>query len=229
MISLLFAMALLGLTAVDPVGIAAMPFLLMHKRPIFRSLLFLLGGFLSLVILGFVLSSGLGDVVLRYERAYNWVVPLIELVAGVILLCIAGFLLWKGHDIKRSSELSRSVQRKLAMSNVKLLVFGAIIVTVQSIVDVVFIVAMIRVQELHLSLPELFIVIVTYALAALAIQISIVVAYACIPTDHRKRLLEKVNHATIRYAHQAVIVVSLVFGAILCVNSALTFMGYAHF
>lgn len=229
MYGLLLTLLLLGLSAVDPVGIAAMPFLLLHQRPVFRSMLFLSGSFVALLGMGFVFSGGIGAILLNYEKQYSWVFPFIELVAGAVLLFVAGFLIRKGKTANHSADLSGSIQRRLTMSKGKLFAFGAIIVAVQSTVDVVFVIAMIRMQQLHLSALELFAAITTYALGALAIQLAIVVAYCVVPASQRQRLLAKVRHFTTRYSQRSVILISLVFGSILCVNALFALLGYPHF
>ena len=227
--SLLLTLILLGLAAVDPVGIAAMPFLLLRQQPVQRSLLFLSGSFVALLIMGFVFSGGVGAILLRYEVKYSLVLPFIELVAGVVLLFVAAFLIRKGKTANTSVDLPGSIQHKLKISKSELFAFGAIIVAVQSTVDVVFIVAMIRMQQLHLSVLELLIAITTYAVAALAIQLAIVVAYCIIPSNQRKRLLSRVSYFTARYSQRSVIVISLVFGVVLCINALFALLGYTHF
>jgi len=84
-LALFVSLAFIGLVAIDPIGIAAMPILLVQKKPIAKSLSFLGGSFLTLIILGFIISEYLGKDILKIDTAHQWLVPIIELVGGIIL------------------------------------------------------------------------------------------------------------------------------------------------
>src|ERR1035437_266626 len=95
MFSLFVFLALLGLSAIDPIGIAAMPILLLQKNPFIRSFIFLGGSFVSLMLMGLLFAQGYGAIVLRFDNSHAWFVPSVEAVVGLVLLIIAGIVFWR--------------------------------------------------------------------------------------------------------------------------------------
>jgi hypothetical protein len=217
---LFFSLALLGLAAIDPIGIAAMPILLTQKKPFARSFTFLGGSFVSLMVMGFLFARGFGVRVLRFENTHAWLVPGAEVLAGLVLLGIAGTLLWRVKTGRFSVEPSDKVTKRLRLGGWQLFILGAVIVAVQSIVDVVFVIAMIRVGQINLSTIRLLAGIAAYAIAALVLQLAVVAAYRLAPQKHRLQTLDKVHRLLVRYASQALIGVSLVLGCALLVLAA---------
>lgn len=222
MLALFAALALLGFLAIDPIGIAAMPILLLQNRPFSRSLSFLSGSFASLVIIGFLIARYIGQILLKLDNAHAWVVPVIEFIAGLILIVTALFLFIKreSESLKLSTR-SESVRKKLQMNNKKLFILGALIVLAQSLIDVIFVLAMIRVGELKLTNLDLSFAVAIYALSSLAIQFIIVAAFALTPLKHRARTLVKVHKLLDSYSNQIITVVSLVLGIFLIIVSTL--------
>jgi len=229
-IGLLLSLGLLGLSAVDPVGIAAMPLLLTQKNPFARSLLFLGGSFTALMVMGLLFAQGFGTVVVRFEATRSWLVPGIEVAAGVVLLGIAGTLLWRMKTSRLSVEKpSDAIVKRLQLGNGQLFLFGAGLVAVQSIVDVVFVVAMIHAGQLHLSGFALVTAVGTYAVTALVLQLAVVMAYWITPRKQRAQTLGKVHHLLTRYANQTIMTISLLLGCALLANGALALAGAPHF
>ena len=229
MFGLLTSLSLLGLSAVDPIGIAAMPILLTQKRPFLRSFMFLGGSFVALVVMGMVFAQGFGERVLRFENNHTWIVPTVEIIAGLILLGIAASLVWKVKTKQVSAEPSDNLTKRLQLSNGKLFILGAALVTVQSIVDVVFVIAMIRAGEERLSSLGLLAGVTSYAVAALVLQLAVVVAYKLTPFQQREQTLKKVHYLLTRYANQTLIGISLVLGGALLLNGVFTQLSWPHF
>lgn len=177
--------------------------------------MFLGGSFVSLVVMGLLFARGLGAIVLRFENAHAWFVPGVEAVAGLALLGIAGALIWRMKKGKLSIEPSANLAQRLQLGSWRLGVLGALLVAVQSVVDVVFLVAMVRVGQLRLSSITLLIAVVTYALAALVLQLAVVVAYKLTPPQQRSKTLDKVHELLTKYAHQVLIGASLLLGCVL--------------
>ncbi len=215
MLTLFLSLVLLGLAAVDPVGVAAMPVLLTQKEPYRRCLLFLGGSFASLVVMGVVFAKGFGAALLRYEQAVTWLVTAVETGAGVVLLATGLYLFWRLHKGKRSAESSKSTAKKLELNDSKLFAFGALLVLVQSVVDVVFIVAMVRIGQMRISDIQLGAAVATYAIAALALQLVVVLAYWLSPRAKRLQVLQKVQSYLECYADKAIILVCILLGLIL--------------
>lgn len=215
MFSLFFSLALLGLSAIDPIGIAAMPVLLLQKKPFARSFVFLGGSFISLMVMGLLFSKGLGRAVLHFENAHGWFISSVEAVAGVLLLSIAGTLLWRLRTGKASVDPSASMVHRLRLNNRRLFVLGATLVAIQSVADVVFVIAMIRIGQLKLSDVTLTAAVATYAVAALVFQFAVVAAYKLAPPKQRAMTLDTVHRLLTRYANQTLIGVSFVLGCVL--------------
>jgi heme exporter protein D len=209
---LYISLALLGLAAVDPIGIAAMPVLLLQKHPYKRSFVFLGGSFISLMVMGLVCARGFGVAVLRFEQAHSWFVPSIEAIAGVVLLSIAGTVFWRLKAGKSSVEPSEAVTRRLQLGGWQLFGLGALLVAVQSVLDVVFVIAMIRTGQLRLSAFALTGAVAMYAVAALVLQLAVVAIFKLAPVRQRTERLAEIRRLLARYANQTVAGVSLVLG-----------------
>jgi hypothetical protein len=221
MFGLFLSLSLLGLAAVDPIGIAVMPLLLSQKHPLTRSFIFLFGSFIALISMGLVFSRGLGEIILRLETTYTWLVPAVETAAGFILLAIAFYLFRQTRTKEYSGQPSQFIVRRLQLGSWQLFIVGALIVTVQSIVDVVFVVAMVQVGTLHLPTLVQFAGITTYAIAALLLQLAIIVAYLLTPIKRRTALFSTIHSLVTRHAYRIVIVISILLGGGLLLNGVL--------
>lgn len=221
MFALFISVGLLGLAAVDPIGIAAMPVLLLQRRPFARSFAFLGGSFVSLMVMGLLFAKGLGVIVLRFENNHTWLVPAVQMAAGVTLLGIAATVFWQLRRGRLPAEPSPRLRQQLSLNELHLFLLGAALVAVQSIVDVVFVIAMIRIGQLHLSTAVLWAAVATYAVAALVLQAAVVAAYAATDPARRARTLDRVHDLVAAYGNQAVIAVALLLGVGLLLNGAL--------
>ena len=215
MLRLFISLALLGLAAIDPVGIAIMPVLLTQDKPYRRSLVFIAGSFSALMLMGLLFSKGIGAFVLRFESSHSWFVPTVERGAGVILLCIAAITFVRFKAGKSETELPDRTLGWLKLKYVKLFLLGGLIVAVQSIIDVVFVIAMVRAGQYRLTTPALVAAIATYAIAALLIQITVVLAYRLTPKAEKTKLLNHVQKLLTSYASQTLIAISLILGILL--------------
>lgn len=218
MLALFISLVLLGLSAIDPIGIAAMPILLVQKHPYKRSVIFLFGSFMSLMLMGMLFAKGFGHIVLAFEDSHTWIVPVAELTCGLVLIIVSTVLTVrikksKTTDMKPSARL----QNKLKMGTVQLFLAGALLVAVQSIVDVVFLVAMIHVGQLHMNIAEVAIAVFAYTISALLIQISCIIAYRLAPTKHKTEVIKKIHILLNKYAERSVVYIGYILGLILIV------------
>lgn len=205
------SLALLGLAAVDPVGIAVMPVLLTQRNGIRRSVWFLLGSALGITALGVVFAVGAGRVMLRLTDDYPWLEPGVEIVCGVLFAAFGMFLWKRGGDV----EVSGSLRRRLNLPGGTLFGFGAGLVVVQSLLDVVFIVAMVNIGAKNLPDLEVVIAVLVYAVAALALQVAVVVAYAMVSIDRRQAVADAVTGWLDRNGARAAVIASIAVGALL--------------
>jgi hypothetical protein len=215
MYGLYISLAALGLSAIDPIGIGIMPILLIQKHPYKRVAIFLSGSFLSLIIMGLLFARGLGNVVLRFEHRHSWFVPSVEIIAAVILLIIAITVYVRSRSGKTAIEPSQKTRTWLQLGNWQLFLCGALLVALQSIIDVVFVIAMIRVGQFKLSSFGLVMAVATYAIAALVLQIAVIVVFRFAPQREKTKTLEYVQHLLIKYSNQALITISVVLSLIL--------------
>jgi len=167
--------------------------------------------------------------VLHFENIHTWLVPTVEVVAGLALGGIAATVFWQIRAGRTSTEPSDAMVRRLRFGSWHLFLIGAGLVAVQSIVDVVFVIAMIRIGQIHLSLLALGAAVATYAVTALVLQSAVVIAYIVTPSKHRRRTLDRVHSLLVRYANQLVVVVSSMLGLGLLVNGVFTLLHWAHF
>lgn len=229
MIWLYIALLLLGLAAIDPLGIIAMPILLAQRKPYIRSAIFLSGSFVSLIAMGLLFSKGLGISIVRLEQQYVWILPIVELLAGLVLLVTGVYILVRIKQRTINDEPSSVMVRRLHLGNWGIFVVGVLLVAIQSVVDVVFAIAMIKLEALQVSFGQLVGGIVAYAIGALLLQIIIVIMYLATPPKLRKTVIERVRSVAERYAHRILVVLSFVLGGTLMMNSILTAMGHAIF
>jgi hypothetical protein len=214
-LSLVVSLGFLGLAAVDPVGIAVMPLLLTQPNGIRRSTWFLLGSVLGIITLGVVFVIGAGRIMLRLTTDYPWLEPGIEIVSGVLFAGFGFYLWWRRRHGDAGPEVSDSLRRRLNLSGGKLFGFGAGLVVVQSLLDVVFIVAMINVGARNLPALEVLIAVVVYAAAALTFQIAIVAAYAMAGPQRRTVVADAVTGWLDRHGTTTAIIAAIGVGAVL--------------
>ncbi|HSW74356.1 MAG TPA: GAP family protein [Candidatus Saccharimonadales bacterium] len=224
---LLASLALLGLAAIDPVGLAAMPILLSQKQPLCRSLAFLGGSFVALMAMGIIFAEGAGRTVLNFENAHTWLVPTVEIIAGTILLAVGGVVFRQMRSKRESIKGPSQLERK-GFKAWQLFVFGAELVTIQSLVDVVFIVAMIKVGTLHLNILQMSGAVVAYTVPALVFQAAIVGAFIATPKAHRTHLLARVRTMLSTSANKTVMLTSFTLGTLLVLNGILAFLHQPH-
>lgn len=222
MFGLFISLALLGLSAIDPVGIAAVLILLHQEHPFERSFMLLSGSFISLMVMGLLFAEGLGQAVLHFEKSHPLLLPAMEVIAGITLLGIAMTLLWRMRTGKLSVNPPAAMIKQLRVGNWQLLTAGALLVAIQSTLDVVFVVAMIRVGQFQLHAILLSTAVATYAVAALALQLIVVLAYKLSPPKQRMKTLANMHRLLVRYADQVLIGVSSILGCILIVLATLS-------
>jgi hypothetical protein len=215
MFGLYISLALLGLSAVDPVGIGIMPILLIQKHPYRRAFIFLGGSFVSLMIFGVLFAKGLGAITVAFEQTHLWLVPSTEAFGGVILLVIAVIAYVQLKTGKISVVPSKRTQGWLQLGNWQLFTLGALLVAIQSMIDIVFVIAMVRVGQLKLSGLSLISAVATYAIAALVLQVAVVGAFRATPLVQKTQTLNAVRKVLIEYSSQALIIVSTILSLVL--------------
>jgi hypothetical protein len=220
MFSLYLALAGLGLAAIDPIGIGIMPVLLVQRDPYKRALIFLSGSFVSLVVMGLAFAKGLGRVVLTFEHHNRWFVPSIELIGGATLLIVSLTVFWQLKQGKTAVEPAGKTRQWLSLGNSRLFVLGALLVAIQSVLDVVFVIAMVRIGQLQLSYLGLITAIITYSIMAIMLQLAVIAAFYLAPSKQKTAILEKVHQLLLKYSYQALGLLSLVLSATLFVLAA---------
>jgi uncharacterized membrane protein len=206
------SLTLLGLAAIDPIGIGVLPILLVQKQPYMRASVFLSGSFVSLMAMGLVFAKGLGQLVLQFEQHNHWFVPTVEIIGGTALLTVAFIQVRAG---KTTIQPTGRARKWLKLGNWHLFLLGFLLVAVQSIVDVVFLVAMVRIGQLSLSNIELVSAVTIYSVAALVFQIAVIGVFRFSPPRQKEKTLQRVHTLLLKYANQALILVSLALGCLL--------------
>ena len=210
---LYITLILIGLTAIDPIGLGSMPLLLSQKQPYKRCAVFLSGSMSSMIIMGLLFAKGLGRAILRFEHRNHWLVPSVGFTAAAILFILAGVIYWQLRSGKQMVEPGEKTRKWLALNSIHLFLLGLLVVAGQSVIDVVFIVVMIRVGQLRIPDIELVGAVLTYAVAALASQIAIVLAFRLAPEDKKAKLLKTVHTLLYKYSYRVIFLLSLVIGS----------------
>jgi len=206
---------MLGLTEFDPIGLIAVPLILGQKNYYRRVTAFLLGGFLSLILMGLLFAKGLGKTLINFEHSHSWFLPIIEYVAAVVLFIVAGVTYWSIKSGKLSIEPGKKTRQWFKLSSLHLFIIGFILVIGQSLIDVVYIIAMIKIGQFHISNVQLLGGITTYSFGALVVQLAIVVIFILAPKDQRDRLLINIKGVIVKYSYKIVMAISLILGLIL--------------
>ncbi len=214
-IHLLLKLVGLGLAAFDPVGVAATLLLLAQPKGIARAWVFILGSVTALMIFGVAVASGLGHPIVEFSRRYPWLDGAIELGAGVILVVVAGWLLWHSRRNEGSSLTPDAITRRLRLPLFMLFLFGFVLVTVQSIVDVVFLLAMVEMGTRLLGIVETVIAVGVYTLAALLIQLFVVIGYQALPEEKKAAALVRFNDLLEKRGEIVAGVLALLLGLVL--------------
>lgn len=221
-------MTLLGIAAIDPIGIGLILLLLTQQKPYKRSLIFLFGSFVALIVIGLLFAEGLGIFILKTEDHHHWLAPSFQILAGSLLI-IFGLVSVLRKQANSQPEVPTSLTKYVSVSDVLLFIFGFILVIIQSIIDVVFALAMTHVARMHLSSPRLIIALTTYTLAALSIQIAVVILYATTPIKERQKVIKRVNKMLDSYGDRVTIIIGFILGTLILVNGILTLADKPHF
>lgn len=185
---LLAQVAGFGLAAVDVIGIAFMPILLAQSNGLRRASTFLLGSFLALVAMGMLFTTGIGSVIADFNERYPWLEPALEVLGGIIILGVGVYMLLRTRSGEQSHAPDNLVE-KLTLPMPLLFLFGAVLVTIQSLVDVVFVVAMVDVGARGLPLLHTIVQVLAYSVAALAIQFGVIALYVITPAHQRDAVM----------------------------------------
>jgi len=212
MLALFSTIAGLGLAAVDVVGIAFMPILLAQDRGVRRSWVFLSGSLVSLLAMGIAFTTGVGKVVVHLTRRMPWLVPGIEVAGGLIVIALGVVMLARAARGTRA-RAPDSLVRRLTLPEPLLFAFGALLVAVQSVIDVVFVVAMVEIGTKGLPTVAVVGLVTTYAVTALAIQVAVVVVYLSTPRAQRTKAMAAFNDWLARSGELWAGIVALVLGA----------------
>lgn len=188
-LSLLGEVAGLGFAAIDAIGIAFMPILLAQPNGLRRALVFLLGSFIALVAMGLLFTTGIGSWVAAFNDEHPWLEPTVEVVGGVFLLGAGIVMLVRSRS--GGTHVPDNLVEKLTLPMPLLFGFGVVLVTIQSLVDVVFAVAMVEIGATGASLLEDIVLVLTYTVCALALQAAVVVAYLLTPHGQRDRAMTR--------------------------------------
>ena len=215
MLALYVSLAVLGLAAVDPVGIAIVVLLLANEHPYSRSLIFLSGSFVSLMVMGLLVAKGFGQVFLQYEHTLHRWLPVLELFAGIVLLVFAAAFYLRLRKRKTTGDPTGRARPWLKQSSAQIFLSGAALVTVQSAFDVVFVIAMVRVGQAKPSVIELITAAVTYTIAALLLQVAVIVIFAMTPGQQKTAILRKMHAVLAVYGDRALVASSACLGALL--------------
>lgn len=217
-------MALLGLAAFDPVGIGLIIVLLTQKRPIKRGVIFLFGSAVALTAMGLLFARGFGSIIIKAEDGHKWIVPAFQLFIGIALL---GFGLYSLKNRDKTTKPKRLL-RYINVNDFFLFSYGFLLVTIQSLLDGVFIIAMIHAGQLHLSNIRLLSGVLTYTLAALIIQVAIIVIFIITPRSKRRHVLNTSDKLLSQYGNKLACNISLILGSLLIINAILFVLHKPH-
>ena len=189
-LGLLAEVAGLGLAAVDVVGIAFMPILLAQRDGLRRALVFLLGSFVALMTMGIIFTTGVGSTIAGFNERHPWLEPGVQVLGGLFLIGAGIFMLVRVRRGAKSHAPDELIE-KLQLPIPLLFAFGVALVTVQSLVDIVFAVAMVDIGAQGLGVLENVLLVLVYTLSALVLQSAVVVGYLLVPQGRRVHVMAR--------------------------------------
>lgn len=204
----------LGLAAFDPIGVAIVILLLAQPRGASRAWAFLLGSIASLLLLGMLVATGLGRPIVRFREQFPWLDTAFEVTVGVVLVGVGVYLLRRARSESGGLQ-PEAVTKRLSAPLPLLFVLGFVLVTVQNILDVVFLVAMVETGARLLSALATLVAVGVYTLAAVVVQVALVVAYQLLPDARRQAALDGFNAVLEKRGEQVAGWLALVLGSLL--------------
>lgn len=213
---LLLELVGLGLSAFDPIGVAVVILLLAQPRGVTRAWAFLAGSAASLLVLGMLVAGGFGRPIVRFRQQYPWLDPGFEAAAGIVLVVVGLWLLRHASNADPEQGLQPEfITRRLRVSTPVLFVVGFLLVTVQNALDAVFVVAMVETGTRLLSLAHTLLAVSVYTLAAVLVQVLLILAYQLLPDDRRNSALNGFNDLLERRGEQVAGWLALILGLLL--------------
>ena len=191
-LGLLLELAGLGLSAFDPIGVAVVILLLAQPNGVSRAWAFLIGSIASLMSLGWLVATGLGRPILKFREQFPWLDTAFELVVGVILVCV-GIVLLRRAKAGGGGLEPEFITRRLRVPTPLLVVLGFLLVTVQNALDAVFVVAMVETGQRNLGGPETLLAVTVFTVAAVLVQVLLVLTYQFLPRERREAALDRFN------------------------------------
>ena len=216
-VALFGELATLGVAGFDPVGVAIMPVLLAQRNGVMRAWMFLAGSACALMVTGLLGAAGLGKPIVHLGREYPWLDHAVELLAAAVLLPLGAILLARARHAGNRSEAVAPVviTDRLGLPTGLLFVFGYLLVTVQSLADVAFLLAMADLGSQRLKPLTVLAAVATYAAAALAVQVAVVVGYQYLPGERRARFTRSINGLLSKHGDQIAAILMLGLGVAL--------------
>jgi hypothetical protein len=202
----------LGLAAIDAIGIAFMPILLAQRDGLQRALVFLLGSFVALVAMGMLFTTGIGTYVADLNERHPWLEPGVEVVGGLVMVGLGTFLVIRSRTGAAGTHTPDNLVEKLTLPPLLLFGFVAVLVSVQSLVDIVFAVAMVEIGAEGLAPPVDLLLVITYAVFALLLQTAVVLAYVLTPRRQRASVMAAFTDWLVRRGEFWAGLVALLFG-----------------
>jgi hypothetical protein len=104
--------------------------------------------------------------------------------------------------------------------------FGFVLVVVQSLVDVVFLVAMVEMGTRALGISQVVVAVAVYTAAALLLQVLVVVGYQLLPSTKRDSALDGFNDVLERRGELIAGILSLLLGVVLAIVSVQSLLAH---
>ena len=182
----------LGLSAFDPIGVAVVILLLAQPNGVVRAWAFLAGSIASLMGLGWLVATGVGRPILKFREQFPWLDTAFEIAVGVLLIGVGLALLRRAKTGDGGLE-PEFITRRLRLPTPLLVVAGFVLVTIQNALDAVFVVAMVETGQRMLDGPRTLLAVTVFTIAAVFVQVLIVVIYQFLPAERRSATLDGFN------------------------------------
>ena len=226
---MLWQLSALGIASIDAVGIAAMPLLLHEKHGATKAFAFLAGSFLTLFVLGVLFTTGLGHFFSRWTSTHPQIESIMQLLSGLGLLATAGYIAWRARSGSDSDPPSAVLRKRVMLGTRRTLMFGVGLTAVQSVIDFVFLIAMVNASSKGLALWQLAICVSGYAIGALIVQIAILAVYWIAPNERREAVVMAIMDWVTPREVPIAIVISLLVGIAFTLSGLSPFVGGPDF
>ncbi|KAB8315211.1 hypothetical protein SD81_035195 [Tolypothrix campylonemoides VB511288] len=204
----LFVCALID--CLNPTGTALQIYLLSTRKPIVRSVTFILGVFTAYWTGGLLFALGLTKVIADLFNSIDRFIYVIKFISGVVLIAI-------GWTLNTSSQRQKTIKRPKSLKPINTFLLGMVVTVWDLPTAIPYIAVIEQLIRLKLDLPRLMLALFLYNLIFVLPQIVLLGIYVLLK-DKSVALFNNVHQQFIKWSPKVLRVLLVTFGFVLIVD-----------